>query len=446
MPSRAPSRRPVSCGCRFRPFLESLEDRIVPRVNFFANLDLDNDGNFDDFRIVGDKRATRVTIVEDPAAGGLTISIDANGNGNFGQVGFGDFPPTFFGGIQSSVIDISLGSGNDFVDIRVEGDFAGQSRMYLFNASKGNDRFSFDMQGHAVTSSAHLSFEFAGFGGSDRVETLFNDISDSFVALNVSGGGGPDDVALDFTGTIDDGAVVEAEVVLGSGNNKFFLNLEGVGSDSSHGVFRVNVLGGRHFDNLQVEFGGPVGNGTIPSFLEFVASLDEGNDFLFLDLRDEFAVRSNSAVQITAYGGGGNDLLDIDDDFMGAANNLVIEANALLAIDFFGDAGNDTLDIVLDQPLNPSTVTLLGNLHVRSQGSSGNDTMSLNLGNDNLSSGNYDVALYGASGNDSVQFNLEANGAAVTFSPLALVLLDGGPGKDTLANGNLAVTHVRFFP
>jgi hypothetical protein len=435
--------RTRGAACRYRPQLEMLEKRLLLRVTLFNNVDMDKDGQFDDFRIVGDKQSSRILIEEDPGAGGFHLAIDADGNGTFGQPIKGDLPKLFFGGLSSPVISILLGGGNDLVSIKAVSDFTGGSRTYLIDLSIGNDRAVFDMQGHSASANTFFDLTVAGGGGANKIELLFNDIAASLVAISVAAGGGSDSLALDFSGSLDAGTRVQADYILGDGNNNFFVNLNGVGDSLGAAAFDLQVDGGRHVDNLQVQFGGAVGNGTVGSFLTFAANLGEGNDLLFLDLIGEFAVRTNSAVRITARGGGGHDILDVDDDFM--TQDLEIQVNAGLSISLLGDAGIDIIDMSLNHPLSANKVHLLGNLHVRSYGGPGNDSLSQHLGNTVLSTGNYDVAIYGGHGQDAIGFALLDAGALLSFNPASFILLDGGPGINSLTNGNPLVTSVRFF-
>lgn len=441
--SRGSAPRPGSGRARFRPQLEMLEMRLVPRVNLFNNIDLDKDGQFDDFRIVGDKQSTRVFIEEDPAAGGFHLSIDADSNGSFDQSVRGDFPKLFFGGVTSPVIVIILGGGNDAVNSKAVSAFTGGSRTYLIDLGDGNDRVVFDMQGNSASANTSFDLNVAGGRGADKIDLFFNDIAASLVAISVSAGAGSDSLALDFSGSVDAGSRVQAEYALGDGNNNFFASLGSIGDSVGAAAFDLQVDGGANVDNLQVQINGAVGNGSLGSFLAFTANLGEGNDLLFLDLKNAFSIGANSVVQITARGGGGHDFLDVDDDFM--TQDLEIQVNAWLSINFLGEGGNDTIDLVLDQPLNAFRVHLLGNVYLRSNGGNGSDVLSLHLGNDALSTGNYDVAVYAGNGEDAVSFALDDDSALLTFNPASYILLDGGPGTNSLTNGNPAATLARFF-
>src|SRR3954468_23960669 len=98
---------------RIYPVLEALEGRLVPAV-VLTPVDLDNDGNADDIRIVGDAGKNFVRI-QDNGGSTLTVSIDANGDGDYTDKG--DLAPTScnFPG-KGVVVEVNLGGGNDVIE------------------------------------------------------------------------------------------------------------------------------------------------------------------------------------------------------------------------------------------------------------------------------------------------------------------------------------------
>jgi hypothetical protein len=435
---------------RFRPALEIMEARLVPAVQVTV-LDLDNDGVANDLKIVGDDKANRIRLLDDPS-GTLQLEIDANGDGDTSDPA--DRPLGPVAGFEK-VILIVLGNGNDRVTHTVLGDFAGAERRLIVNLGQGNDFFHFTTNEHDVLAGSDVAITLFAGGGTDQAEVLFDGVSSSAVSVQALMGAGADGklntpCLLTFGqegGSIDNFASVDADWDLGAGVNNLQVAVGAVGADADgQATVDIGVLGGTAADKIGLDLLGSVGNGTAPSNLTFAANLLAGNDIFTGRVNaDQFNIGSGSQVRLTVLGNDGDDTLGLA-TFGDQASVIDLDAESLFAAVFRGGLGNDVFNFkVFASVQAPGSLKLDGQLYLRLDGGEGNDQITLKLLNTAASVGNYNAAVFGGFGKDTVKFGLSHNAAAVTFKPRGKVLLDGGLGLDKLENTTPGVSIARFF-
>lgn len=422
----------------FHPHLEMLEHRWAPTV-VHTTLDLDNDAvtasDKDDIQIIGDANHTTITIVDDPAMGKVTLSIDATSNNSFLQTGQGDLAPTDFSYTNGSIVfNFSLGGGNDVINYSVVGgSWTGQSRALLLNLGSGADSFTLDLSAVAISDS-HLAFDITGGGGPDLLTLKFGSVTDSFVSLKAALGGAGDQPTASFQGAVSN-STIQADIDVGTGFNT--LNLDVADVDASE--VALDVTGGNsslHVDTIHANFNGAVTNA---ARLDVRVDLLAGNDVLTGSFKTgAFSVGSDARAMLLARGGAGNDTLTVTPSGNGT---VAVDATGLLSLDLRGGIGNDKLAVGLppSPPSNtpvPLVFSVDGNLQVRLDGNGGNDTLQVQVSNDNTSTdGDYDVAVFGGSGDDKFTYDLDDNGGTgITFAPSGFALLDGGAGSNMLSH------------
>jgi hypothetical protein len=412
-----------------RPALEGLEDRSLPAV-LLQVLDLDADGAADDVRIRGDA-GRNVVQIQDNGANALTISIDANGDGDTTDPG--DLAPTAFNFNGDSVaLDVSLRGGNDVLNYTATGNYSASTRLLTADLGTGKNAFSFSTGASDVLNASRISLAVVGGTSRDAVSVDFDEVRKSDVTVGLSLGAGNDAASADFE-RIDDGASVDVDVDLGGGTNALTLDFQEVGF-GDQGTVDVDVTGGARKDTVTLNLHDDVGNGVSASLLSFEADLGAGNDTFRgnLDLGSNvFRVDDHSVASIGVKGGAGNDSLSVE--AVGVNGTIKIDADAQLAIDLQGGAGNDSLgmDLILTDSLE-----LIGEVRLRLDGGAGNDIILALLSNNPNTTGNHDVVILGGQGNDKVTFQVFNNGGAPTFGPTGKAVLDGGLGVDVLSNNS----------
>lgn len=418
--------------------LEHLESRIAPAA-IVTVLDLDGDGTADDIRITGDLHKNIVTI-EDNGMNALTISIDADGNGN--TTGKGDLAPTsyLFSG-NSVAIEVKLGSGNDVLNYTVKGNLNAATRILTADLGSGANTFAFSTGTFDIVNTSRISLDVTGGASTDAVTIDFDEIRKSVVTANLSLGSGNDTGSIDFD-RIDDGASIDLGIDLGAGTNSLAVDLQEVGF-GDRGAVAINVLGGAGKDSVSLGLHDDVGDGVKASSVTFVADLGAGNDTFVGNLDyagNVFRIDDHSLASILVKGGAGNDSLTVQG--AGAAGTIRLDPDAHLSVDLQGGTGNDTLTADFGKA---DAFELIGETRIRLDGGLGKDILTAKVANNANSTGNFDLGIFGGQGDDQMYFQVNTSGGTPTFGPIGKALLDGGLGKDLLTNASNAVSIATGF-
>ena len=413
--------------------VEVLQARVVPAA-VAAQFDLDADGTSDDLVIVGDAGKNFVTI-QDNGTNTLTVSVDANGDGDLSDAGdLNGVNYTYSGRVA---ILAKLGAAKDSFSYELTSPITNRTKDITVSLGAGNDQATF-VTGN-ILGGSQIDAEVGGGIGHDTVNFTTGEVRDSVVGLRTDFGAGNDKGSATFA-RIDDGSSVDVDANLGDGANTFTLDLKSVGF-GDHADVSANIAGGLDADTVYANLHDDVGDGTKRSTLAINAELGAGNDKFTANLDyggQTFRVDDHSVAAIHALGGAGDDTLAVNG--IGTAGTIRIDPFGLLDIALKGGAGNDKFGINLDKT---DSLELIGGIKVRIDGGAGNDTMSVLLANNSTTTGNYDVVVTGGAGNDNVGFSLDNNGGTPTFSPK--IILDGGLGLDTLTDGNKPITAETFF-
>jgi|GEM_PF-3280667 len=417
---------------------ERLESRIAPAV-ILSVLDLDGDGAADDVRITGDA-GKNIVHIEDNGANTLTISIDADGNGD--TLGKRDLAPTNFVFSGDSVsLEVKLGAGNDVLDYKTTGNLSASARVITADLGPGTNTFSFSTGNNDVFNASRLSLDVTGGAVADAITVDFDEVRKSELAVSVAAGRGNDTVAFDAD-RIDDGSSVDVGVDLGLGINTLTMDFQEVGF-GDHATVNADVLGGAQKDTVTLNLHDDVGNGVIASALNFKADLGAGNDVFMGNLDyagNVFRVDDHSVASILVKGGAGNDTLSVKG--VGASGTIRLDPDAHLAIDLQGGLGNDILAADLSKT---DGLEVIGTLRVRLDGGLGNDILATMIANNASSTGNYDIAVLGGAGNDQVNFQAFNNGGTPTYGPTGKVVVDGGLGTDVLTSASKSLIKSTAF-
>jgi hypothetical protein len=419
---------------------ERLESRIAPAV-IVSVLDLDGDGAADDIRIVGDVGKNIVTV-QDNGANQLTISIDADGNGN--TTGPKDLAPTnyLFSG-DSVALDVKLGAGNDTLNYTTTGNLSASTRMLNADLGPGSNTFSFSTGAFNVLNSSRIGIDVTGGTAVDAVTVDFNEVRKSALTVSLALGRGNDTATVN-SDKIDDGSSGDVGVDLGIGVNTLTVDLQEVGF-GDRATVNVDVTGGVHKDTVTLNLHDDVGNGVTASALNFKADLGAGNDVFAANVDYQgnvFRVDDHSVASIAVKGGAGNDSLSVTGVGVGAAGTIKLDADSTFAIDLQGGAGNDIINVDLGKT---DALELIGALRLRLAGGLGNDVLTAMVANNAVATGNYDLAVLGDQGNDQATFQVTNNGGTPTFGPTGKALLDGGLGTDILTNNSKPLSKATGF-
>jgi hypothetical protein len=417
---------------RARLGLECLQARVVPAV-VVAKFDSDGDGA-DDIRIIGDA-ARNVVVVNDDGAGSLTLSIDANGDGDFADAKDTNGKVYAYAG-NSVAITAALGAGNDLFVYNLQNNVAAGSRWLAVGLGEGTNRFALNAAGKNFAGGSLLDVDVTGGTARDVATAAVGQVSASLASVRFGLGAGNDTATVAF-GNIDQAASVDVAADLGEGFNAATVDLLGVGKfDRANAT--VSVATGAGADNVALNLHDDVGNGTLASALLVNVDLGGGNDVFVAGLDYEgsnFRVDNNSVAAIGARGGSGNDQLVVRG--VGTTNAIRIDQGGLLDINLRGGAGNDGVRVNLGKP---DALFLEGTLRAVVDGGAGNDNVLALFANTGTSTGKYDASVLGGTGNDTATFALTNNGGTPAYGPVGKVVLNGGSGADTLTNGNPAVS------
>lgn len=414
---------------RYRPTVEPLEGRLAPAV-IVAQLDLDDDGTADDIRIRGDSGKNVINISDDGSAA-LTISIDANGDGDTGDPG--DTPATPFAiSMDSVVLDVRLGGGADQFVYSVPNNYSTSGRTLLCDLGGGSDSFGFTSTS-AIEDKSFLTLDVNGGAGKDDIDVFLNVVNNSTVDLRVALGSGADgradDPAFLFLGTIQNLGTVQVLYDLGPGNN-FWTGYVGNVGKTSGGFLDLDVLGGNRStdsDQVTLTLDGQVATSSVPGRLDVDVRLQAGNDAFNAKLvRSSFGVADHGQFQLAVDGGAGND--DQLVETFGAMGSMTI--NGWCGFRLNGGAGADSIVINL---FAEDVLDLYGVLSVRMHGGTGADDCSLSLAVNDGSAGAYDLAIFGNGGDDAI-FGMMDEGSSTIHALAGPPVLDGGSGNDSFAS------------
>jgi len=200
-------------GGRFVPGVESLEERWLPTVHFFALGGV--------LFVGGDNAGDRITIFDNGSSGVNNVLATA-GRG------------TFIPGSAISRVQVKTGLGNDRVTYNLLGSLGTNvGRTVAVSLGAGNNTFVANVAGNLSTGSA-LALQVAGGPSADNfVVNVANDISigaRATLSVALIGGDGPDAMTVNYrgqdTGTVavftegDAGAdVINTQIVLNAGSN-----------------------------------------------------------------------------------------------------------------------------------------------------------------------------------------------------------------------------------
>lgn len=423
---------------RTRLGLECLQARVVPAV-VVTQVDLDGDGAADDLRIVGDGAKNLVTVADNGSTA-LTLSIDANGDGDLTDAA--DVNGAVFNYSGNSVgIEVGLAGGNDAFTYSLQNSVAGGSRTLQVGLGTGNNAFTLDAANKNFTAGSLLDVDVAAGAGADAATVAVGQVRASLAAVRFDLGAGNDSAAVAL-GRIDDGGAADVAIDLGDGTNSAAVDLHEVGFGDRANA-SVAVTGGTGVDAVAVNLHDDVGDGVKASAVLVDVSLGAGNDTFAANLdydQSVFRVDDHSLASINVRGGAGNDTLTAQG--VGAAGTIRIDPDGLLDINLKGGTGDDTVAVNLGLP---GSLEILGTVRAVIDGGAGKDKLSASFANNSNTTGRYDVAVFGGADNDQVAFGLVNNGGTPTFGPLGKVILKGGTGADTLTNGNPAVSLATYF-
>jgi hypothetical protein len=149
---------------------------------------------------------------------------------------------------------------------------SGSDLFFSANLGRGDDTFTGTLAGNLLNDSS-ARFRVAGAGGDDTLSLTAAGVNldpAARLAIDLSGGGGGDNITVNTSGTLNGALRVRAAG--GSGKDTVAADLtSAAGSTGSLGAF---VLGGRGDDTLTLNVAGPVGGGTGGG--SFQALLDGG--------------------------------------------------------------------------------------------------------------------------------------------------------------------------
>lgn len=432
------SRTSVNGTCEFSHTVERLESRIAPAA-VVSVLDLDGDGAADDIRITGDSNKNIVQI-DDNGSNTLTVSIDADGNGDL--TGPQDLAPTDYTFAGNTVaVEVKLGGGSDTLNYAVKGNLSTATRLLTADLGSGSNTFSFSTGTFDLLNTSRVGIDVTGGTSADSVTVDFDEVRKSLVTVGLSLGKGSDVATVNFD-RIDDGSSVDLGADLGQGINTLTLDLQKVGF-GDRGTVNADVTGGASTDNVTLNLHDDVGDGTKASLMTFKADLGAGNDSFAANIDyagNVFRVDDHSVASIAVKGGAGTDNLSVKG--VGAAGTIRLDPDSRFVIDLQGGAGNDTITADLGKT---DALELIGELRLRIDGGLGKDAIAAMVANNANSTGNYDIVVLGGQGADQATFQVTSSGGTPTFGPTGKALLDGGLGTDILTNNSKPLSTAAGF-
>jgi hypothetical protein len=217
------------------------------------------------------------------------------------------------------------------------------------------------------------------------------------------------------------------DVRSGNGNDQANIGLNDIKNGS---LLDMNLDLGAGDDTLRTNMFGDVANG---SLLNIDANLGAGRDTYLgnIDYESFDVFGAGSQAHINVDGGAGNDNLSIS-----AGNpelGFSTQIQGLLSIGLAGGPGDDILQVTL-----PPLAMQGGTIAIRESGDSGRDQVGLLLAaHANSTGGTFDAALYGGPQDDVLSADVNDDSGTIGYGPNAAVIVDGGPGHNTITtNGN----------
>jgi hypothetical protein len=411
-------------------FLEALECRILPAVTVQTGVLLEETDNSDGIRIVGGNENSRVLIDDEgDGAGSLLINVDANGDGDFTDVG--DtlnlvVPVTD----DTCVIEILMGGGNDIVAYRLQGNLHESRRVISVNLGNGNDRFTFNTQSFDITEESVVLLEVLGGSGHDEASVAIGNVLESNLVVETALGKGNDIFRFNTSNhgiaSIDDGAIVEVAADVGPGANKFeFFNSTLVGG-TIDGQLLMDLTGGSGVDTVQGLWASSTGNGSDASLTSLSMQLGGGNDVVDMTYY-QLSVAVGSTSKTRVQGGDGNDSLKFQ-----YADENPTTIYGELQFDLLGGTGDDVIDVNLLWTLIGGAIDLDGRLRLNIFGQEGDDDISAQARFDDVSLGNYSLVVMSGSGDDKVRAVVETGSTLLSYGRFGKLALSGGQGFDEL--------------
>ncbi|MBL8693391.1 MAG: hypothetical protein JNJ88_04775 [Planctomycetes bacterium] len=397
--------------------------------------DFDNNGTTD-VRVVGTSGIDRIQIDDNLTTGAVTISVDANGDGDF--LDPGDVNANSVGNVET--IEVLAGNGNDVVTYQVTG--AGtRNRRIVIDGGGGNDTIT--GTGSAATLQlGGYTIDAIGGAGNDILNWAAPGNDNALYAFKWNAGVGNDTGSVTLFSSVF-GGTVEIEGTLGTGTNQFTVEIGGnVGLSSEPTDLRIRCEGGKQTDTVVVRY---TNNLNSASMALVDVNLGAGNDVFRAEFdHSTFDLQGAAAnviprFRIHAAGGDGNDNLSVSNEIFGQASTGVVLLEGILDIDLEGGLGNDELSVSLgDQDLDAFTAAgFRAGVVLRMAGGEGNDTLNAAWSFANGSTGILDAAMFGGLGNDTFNVNV-TKPVGVTLYPLVQWIVDGGAGTDTfIPNGNV---------
>jgi hypothetical protein len=405
--------------------------------------DLDSNG-LDDVRITGAAGAERILITE-TNAGGLTVSIDFNNDGDFDDAG--DVNAQFVG--PADLIEVVAGGGNDSVEYKIIDFLDVKTHEFRIDLGAGSDTFTYHQSIADIVGDSQLSFTILGGAGNDTLDIDTAAFTDSSLEYNVDLGAGNDTGSLRYFGAMG-GSRAEANIVLGAGTNSFTTTWEVIPGSSCDVRVRVEGSNGKDTATLVAKRGA-----SQTQRFEYLTDLGRGNDRFemhaalnVVQLASGTDTTQFGRMRIEALGGEGSDLLLVDNVVNGTPNNGNVLVNGVLELLLDGGAGNDTLSLDWGTASFKAAAPPLADersVRLRFAGGIGNDTMDLKWGDIAGFDANYDVLVTGDAGDDSITANVTSAGTPA-FGISEFLVFDGGPGvKDFRSITTNISTRFRNF-
>jgi hypothetical protein len=412
---------------RFRPRFEMLETRLALAVAVTTG-DFDGNGTLD-IRILGDAAGQRVLLDDNESS--LTLSIDANGDGDFTDAG--DRNQEVINGIFET-FDIQLGEGSDsFTFNAPTTDYTGATKSLVVDLGKQADHFLFNAGVGRDLINSSITIDVAAGGGSDHVSADFGTVSGSAVSFSFDLLGGNDGGNLSFLGNITGGSVLDIHGDLGVKDNFYTTQLGSSGSPIkiNNSSLSLDLTGGSDVlndDRIQFDASVQLENG---ASLLVKTDLGSGDDecVAFLNLQD-LDIDATSLLRYDVTGEDGNDNLQMGNTGASGANTDIL---GVFEANIGGGAGSDSINVQLGTIGVNANMDLDGTFRTRLSGGSENDVIRLTSGTDASSTGILDAVILGNAGNDTLAYNLRDEGN-VNFGPAGFALVDGGLGTDSITS------------